>query len=300
MQSHFFALIFVFTIRDIWLLPISPCNRLYLRGLDDDTRSPWISYAGVYRHSKPVSGISTSLVYRHEKYAKVQFLYRSSDGQFVVTDGTEVIRAHTNGRNPQPFSSNPFNEMITDWMSYNLYTHSFQSIGQSAIQPTCVDEDFFQCDSGHVEFNYAIQVISTNKVLIKLHRFSQKEGLYSNLRPVFSADAGLTVIYLYHLDNSWIIGQNYQSTQALARSYDTALRPEFIMNDWYVLENSLTWVLKENLTIQCTGSLKEIFISWSFLRTPFVHTSTRINAHTHTYTCAHTHTHTHVHTHVHT
>ena len=72
-----------------------------------------------------------------------------------------------------------------------------QPIGQSAIRPTCVDEDFFQCDSGNFELSNALQVKS-NGIEYNVSYFSQVQGLYNNLRPIYSAEVGQSVIYLHH------------------------------------------------------------------------------------------------------
>ena len=153
----------------------------------------------------------------------------------------------TSNWNPQ-LSSTQFSQMISYWNSYTLPHY----IDKSAIQLTCVTEDFFQCDSGNVELNTVIQV-TLNNHLYYVHRFSQVIGLYSNLRPVFNGDVGHSfVVYLHHLNNSWMIGYNYLSTEeAIARKHDTAFRPEFITNDWHLIGKDNTYSLfKKSLKIK--------------------------------------------------
>ena len=231
----------------------SPCDRLYLKGLDNDSISPWIYSAGVYVYVKPIVTPFTFLVYHHELHPRVRFVFNITkyrNYQFSLIDNDfAVLTAPASNWNPQ-LSSTPFSQMISHWNSYTLPYH----IDKSAIQPTCVTEDFFQCDSGNIELTDVIQV-TLNNHLYYVHRFSQVIGLYSSLRPVFNADVGhSSVVYLYHLNNSWMIGNNYLSTEAIARSHDTALRPEFITNDWHLIGKDNTHsMFKKPLKIKCAG-----------------------------------------------
>ena len=110
-------------IKDV-SLTLATCNRLYLKGLGYAPQSPWISYEGVYvqrESDMDGRGLSPSAVYKHEKYPHVLFFYESKSKQFLLTDnGTIIIAANTWRWHPQPLSSNPFNEMILQWMSYNV------------------------------------------------------------------------------------------------------------------------------------------------------------------------------------
>ena len=57
---------------------MAPCDRLYLKGLDNDALSPWIYSAGVYVYVKPTRPFSTSLIYQHEQHPRVRFVYNKT------------------------------------------------------------------------------------------------------------------------------------------------------------------------------------------------------------------------------
>ena len=238
---------------------IAPCNRLYLRGLDNEALFPWISYAGVFVHFEDAVNLTSDVLYRHEQYSHVQFLYNGTLQRFLLTDsGSVIVAGITNGWNPQLFSSSPFSDMVTEWLSYNVTTTVFQStIHQSAIIPTCVDEEFVQCDSGIVKLNFTdvIQLHSNDSIPTNVYHFNQVLGLYHNLRPVFSTNVSRSVLYLYHLGNSWMIGYDYKDTEeAVLISSDKALRPEFITSDWYLNgQNNVSLIPVKALKIKCLG-----------------------------------------------
>ena len=79
----------------------------------------------------------------------------------------------------------------------------------------------------YVELSDAIGLTWKNSSY-NLSSFSQVSGVYINLRTVFNVNYS-HFVYLFHLGNSWMIGYDYRSTDAIARSIDMALRPELII-----------------------------------------------------------------------
>ena len=64
------------------------------------------------------------------------------------------------------------------------------------------------------------------------------------------------------MDNSWRIGHDYKSTEALALSYDITLRPELITDTWRIFKSELRLInynspyqAVETMKLKCVGKI---------------------------------------------
>ena len=135
---------------------------------------------------------------------------------------------------------------------------SYKSRSVDYIRPRCVDADpeFRRCDSGQLTFNTALTFRTNNGQLVNITQYEQVDGQYTDYRPIYKASVprgSSTKIYLYHIDGSWRLGNNYtRSTSALGTVSDSALRPEFITGEWQIHYNGIWRNL--NGKLRCTGT----------------------------------------------
>ena len=135
---------------------------------------------------------------------------------------------------------------------------SYKSLSADYIQPRCVDADpgFLRCDSGQLTFSMALAFHTDNGQSVNITQYEQVDGQYTDYRPIYKASVPgnpSAKVYLYHADGSWRLGNVYTwSTSVFGRVSDSALRPEFITEEWLMRYNGVwrNW----NGKLRCRGT----------------------------------------------
>lgn len=146
-----------------------------------------------------------------------------------------------------------FGDIVKVWMYYSPLDKSYKKIERGPnIKAICVDDDYFQCDSGKLYFNDTITG-SGGEVLNdpRTDYFANVPGVYRSVRPVLRHSRQNW--YLYYRNGYWMVGSSYSSPNGdYFRVRDLALRPEYITHDWEYLSGS-EWTTVSGLRIKCRG-----------------------------------------------